>query len=119
MLPRNVKTRRQEKGSLHLHLLDVWLNALFDPDGGREGPGYAFLKESVECRSILDEPILTDGIVKYFMSKGGPRPYERLYHHVMEKCLNFQGEPSSRGQLLGFAVLCRAISFQSTTAASC
>ena len=63
---------------------------------------------------IVDEPILVDGIIAYFVQKGGSSvsPHERLYHRAADKCVNFQGEPSIRGQLLDVAVLCKAVSFQ-------
>ena len=122
-------------------LLDLWAAAIcYDPDGNCFCPeryggtlaftdGFAFglnggyktggrIETGVSSRPqlafkhIVDEPILVDGIISYFLQKGGDSPHDRLYHRAADKCVNFGGEPSIRGQLLDVAVLCKAVSSQ-------
>ncbi len=122
-------------------LLDLWAAAIcYDPDGNCFCPeryggtlaftdGFASLfpggyktggsiqagvstRPQLAFKHIVDEPILVDGIISYFLLKGGDSPHARLYHRAADKCVNFQEEPSIRGQLLDVAVLCKAVSFQ-------
>jgi hypothetical protein len=54
----------------------------------------------------LDEPGLIEAIVEFF----GPNAFERLRGHAIIECINYEEQPSIRGQLLDVAVLCKVVS---------